>query len=90
MVSIFNANIIFKLSLKLRKYMYTEKIDNNGVEEFSVLLHNYPRDIFFNACNVRFEQIMLTWAMPALNVTFISNPLHLPKKIYNKNYQHLC
>jgi hypothetical protein len=44
MVSILNANINFKLSLRLRKYMDTEKIDNNRVEEFNiVLLHNYPK-----------------------------------------------
>lgn len=41
MVSILNANINFKLSLRLRKYMDIEKIDNNSVEEFNVLLHNY-------------------------------------------------
>jgi hypothetical protein len=43
MVSIFNANIIFKLSLRLQKYMDIEKIDYNRVEEFNVLLHNYPK-----------------------------------------------
>lgn len=43
MVSILNANINFKLSLRLRKYIDIEKIDNNRVEEFNVLLHNYPK-----------------------------------------------
>jgi hypothetical protein len=47
MVSIFNANIIFKLSLRLQKYMDSEKIDNNRVEEFNVLLHNYPKQYVF-------------------------------------------
>jgi len=47
MVSIFNANIIFKLSLRLHKYMDTEKIDNNRVQEFNVLLHNYPERYVF-------------------------------------------
>ncbi len=43
MVSILNANINFKLGLRLCKYMDTEKIDNNRVEELNVLLHNYPK-----------------------------------------------
>jgi hypothetical protein len=38
MVSIFNANINFKLSLKLRKYMDTEKIDNNLVFSYIITL----------------------------------------------------
>jgi len=43
MVSIFNANIIFKLSLRLHKYMDTDFFfNNNRVQEFNVLLHNYP------------------------------------------------